>query len=62
MLRRIPDCLGMQDGTLQAMHIGQSMDMLTRKCRQAEENYESKTRVIRSISILVGLFLTIFLI
>lgn len=62
VLRRIPDCLGMQDETLQAMHIGQSMDMLTRKCRQAEETYESKSKVIRSISILAGLFLTIFLI
>lgn len=62
ILRRLPDHLGMQEETLQAMSIGQSMDMLVRKCRQAEEAYEGKARVIRSVSILTGLLLTIFLI
>lgn len=62
VLRRLPDSLGMQEETLQAMSIGRSMDMLVRKCRQAEEAYEGKARVIRSVSILTGLLLTIFLI
>lgn len=62
VLRRLPDNLGLQEETLQAVNIGQSMDMLVRKCRQAEEAYEGKVKVIRSVSILVGLFLTILLI
>lgn len=62
VLRRLPDNLGLQEETLQAVNIGQSMDMLLRKCRQAEEAYAGKSKVIRSVSILVGLFLMILLI
>jgi hypothetical protein len=53
--------LGLQEETMQACNIGQSLDMLNRKCRQAEENYENKTKVIRSVSILTGLLLTLLL-
>ncbi|MCD7725546.1 MAG: stage III sporulation protein AB [Clostridiales bacterium] len=62
VLRRLPEKLGLQEETLQAAAIGQSVDMLVRKCRQAEEAYAGKVKVIRSVSILTGLFLTILLI
>lgn len=62
VLRRLPENLGLQEETLQAVNIGQSMDMLVRKCRQAEETYQNKSRVIRSVSVLVGFLLTIILI
>ncbi len=61
VLRRLPENLGMREETLQAVNIGQSMDMLARKCRQVEETYQNKSRVIRSVSILAGVFLTIIL-
>jgi stage III sporulation protein AB len=61
VLKTLPDQLGLQDEKLQACQIGQSLDMLERKCKQAEENYESKTKVIRSVSILTGFLLTLLL-
>jgi stage III sporulation protein AB len=61
VLKKLPDQLGLQDETMQACNIGQSLDMLNRKCRQSEENYENKTKVIRSVSILTGLLLTLLL-
>jgi stage III sporulation protein AB len=61
VLKTLPDHLGLQEETMQARHIGQSLDMLDRKCKQAEENYESKTKVIRSMSILTGFLLTLLL-
>ena len=62
VLIRLPENMGIQEETLQAENIGLSMDMLIRKCRQAEETYQNKSRVIRSVSILTGFLLTIILI
>ena len=53
--------LGIQEEKYQAESIGQSLDLLLRKCRQAEDAYENKSRVIFSLSILTGVFLTILL-
>lgn len=61
VLRRLPEYLGLQEETSQAVQIGQSVDLLERKCRQAEDTYENKAKVIRSVSILAGLFLAILL-
>lgn len=57
----LPRNLGIQEEKYQAESIGQSMDLLLRKCRQAEDTYENKSRVIFSLSILTGVFLTILL-
>lgn len=59
ILRTLPQNLGMQEEKYQAENIGQSMDLLTRKCRQAEEAFENRSRVIFSLSILTGVFLVI---
>ena len=61
ILRNLPRNLGLQEGKHQAESIGQSMDLLIRKCRQAEEAYENKARMIFSLSILTGVFLVILL-
>ena len=59
ILRNLPQNLGLQEEKYQAESIGQSMDLLIRKCRQAEDAYENKSRVIFSLSILTGVFLVI---
>lgn len=61
ILRKLPQNLGMQEEKLQAEHIGRSMDLLVRKCRQAEDAYENKSRMILSVSVLAGVFLSILL-
>lgn len=61
ILRSLPFDPGIQEEKFQAERIGQSMDLLTRKCRQAEDAYENKARVIISLSILAGVFMTILL-
>ena len=61
ILRNLPQNLGLQEEKYQAESIGQSMDLLIRKCRQAEDAYENKSRVIFSLSILTGVFLIILL-
>ena len=61
VLVNLPLNLGIQEEKYQAESIGQSMDMLLGKCRQAEDAYENKSRVIFSLSILTGVFLTILL-
>lgn len=61
ILRTLPQNLGMQEEKYQAESIGQSMDLLLRKCRQSEDAYDNKSRVIFSLSILAGAFLTILL-
>lgn len=61
ILISLPQNLGIQEEKYQAESIGQSMDLLLRKCRQAEDAYENKSRVIFSLSILTGVFLTILL-
>lgn len=61
ILRDLPQHLGIQDEAMQAADIGQSLDMLEDHIRQAETEYESKTRMIMSISVMAGLFLIILL-
>lgn len=61
ILLSLPQNLGIQEEKFQAENIGQSMDLLLRKCRQAEDAYENKSRVIFSLSILTGVFLAILL-
>ena len=58
---KLPVCLGMQEEIRQAMSFDQSVELLTGKCRQAEEAYENRARMIHSVSILAGLLLTILL-
>lgn len=59
VLRNLPQNLGIQEEKYQAESIGQSMDLLVRKCREAEDAYDNKSRVIFSLSILSGVFLAI---
>lgn len=54
--------LGMQEEKMQARNMGQSLDFLERKCRQAEEGFENKSRMILSVSVLTGVFLMILLV
>lgn len=57
----LPEHLGIQDETMQAASIGQSLDMLTEHIRQAETEYENKAKVIMCLSITAGLFISIIL-
>ncbi len=61
ILKCLPLDPGIQEEKFQAERIGQSMDLLTRKCRQAEDAYENKARVTTCLSILAGVFMTILL-
>ena len=47
--------------TIQAAGIGQSLDIITGHIASAQAEYENKSRVIMSISIMAGLFLIILL-
>lgn len=61
ILRNLPEHMGILDETMQAADVGQSLDFLTEHICQAQREYESKTKVIMSISVMTGLFLTILL-
>ncbi len=61
ILSNLPRNLGMQEEKMQAEIIGQSVDYLARKYRQAEEGYDNKSRMIFSVSVLTGVFLIILL-
>lgn len=61
VVRDLPMYLGIQEETRQAANLEQAVELLVRKCRLAEETYENKTKVIRSVSILAGLLLSILL-
>lgn len=61
ILRRLPEHMGLLDETMQAADIGQSLDMISGHITQAEAEYENKTRVIMSLSVMAGLFLVILL-
>lgn len=61
ILKDLPRNLGVQEEKRQAESIGQSVDYLVRRCRQAEDGYDNKSRMILSVSILTGVFLTILL-
>ena len=52
---------GMQEEKLQAQSIGQSEELLVRRCTKAEDAYENKVRMIFSVSVLTGVFLTLLL-
>lgn len=53
--------LGLSEERQQAESIGQSLSLLTRRCSQAEDAYSDKSRMIFSVSLLAGIFLTILL-
>lgn len=61
VLINIPAYLGILDESAQAADIGESADMVQERIRRAEAEYENKSRVIMSISLMAGLFLTILL-
>lgn len=61
ILRNLPQNMGMQEEKLQAESIGRSVELLVRNCRKAEDTYENKARMILSVSVLAGVFLTILL-
>lgn len=61
ILGKLPYNLGMQEEKLQAENISQSMEFLVRECRRAEDAYDNKSRMILSVSVLMGVFLTILL-
>ncbi len=61
ILKDLPRNLGAKEEKRQAESIGQSIDYLVRRCRQAEDNYDNKSRMILSVSVLTGVFLTILL-
>lgn len=61
ILRRLPEHLGIQDEAMQAADIGQSMDILEERIKQAEAEYGNKARVIMSVSVMAGLFISILL-
>ncbi len=61
VLRMLPQNLGMPEETLQAVNIGQSLDMMERRLKQAEESYSGKVRMILSVSALAGIFIVILI-
>lgn len=61
ILYTLPEQQGILDETMQAADAGQSLDLLTEHIRRAEAEYENKSRVIMSISVMAGLFLAILL-
>lgn len=61
ILINLTDRVGMMDEAIQADNIGQYPDMITEHIVQAESEYKNKSKVIISVSIMAGLFLTIWL-
>ena len=61
ILINLPRNLGISEETRQSESIGQSMDLLVRRCRQAEDDYAGKAKMIFSVSLLAGVFITILL-
>ena len=61
ILRTLPRQLGILDETMQAAGVGQSLDMITEHIAKAQAEYENKAKVIMSISVMAGLFLSILL-
>ncbi|MBD5526649.1 MAG: hypothetical protein HDR04_20060 [Lachnospiraceae bacterium] len=59
ILRDLPQSLGLLEEKQQAESIGQNMELLVRACAKAEESYENKSKMILSVSLLTGIFLTI---
>lgn len=61
ILTKLPALNGIIDETNQAQNIGRSIDIIDERIRRAESEYEGKSRVIFSISVMAGLFLVILL-
>lgn len=61
ILRNLPQNLGMQEEKLQAKSVGRCEELLVKNCRKAEEAYGNKAKMILSVSVLTGVFLTILL-
>lgn len=61
IILRLPVCLGLQEETRQAMGFEQAVNLLSEKCRKAEEAHENRAKMIHSVSILAGLLLSILL-
>lgn len=61
ILKYLPKNLGMRDEKLQAECIGRSVELLVKSRRKSEDAYENKARMILSVSVLTGVFLTIML-
>lgn len=61
IIRRLPDCLGLQDETRQALGFEQAARLLSDRCHKAEEDHENRSKMIHSVSILAGLLLSILL-
>ena len=61
VLKNMTRNLGMQEEKLQAQSIGRSEELLVRRCTKAEDAYENKVRMIFSVSVLTGVFLTLLL-
>lgn len=60
-VRGLPDTLLFQEEGGQAGRIGQVEAFLTERYRQAQEAYENRSKMIRSVSVLTGLLLAIWL-
>ncbi len=52
---KLPAYLGAQE------RFGQPVELLIRKCRQSDEAYENRAKMIHSVSLLTGLLLSILL-
>ena len=61
LLLQLPKCLGLREEKQQAKSIGRCEEYAFLSCRRAEEAYGNKRKVIFSVSVLAGLFLTILL-
>ncbi len=57
----LPDRSGIMDENGQADNTGQSLDMIDERIRRAESEFEGKSRVILSISVMSGFFIIILL-
>lgn len=57
----LPRTLSFQEAGSQSERIGQAETFLEDRYRQAEETYENRSKMIRSVSILTGLLLSILL-
>lgn len=61
MMTGLPKTLSFQEESGQSGRIGQAEAFLEDRYRQAEQTYENKSKMIRSVSILTGLLLAILL-
>ncbi len=61
VLACLPRQLGMQEEKQQARNIGRYEEFILESCRRTERAYADKTKMIFSVSVLAGVFLTILL-